>query len=190
MAMPFQPWRAAMLPASFRGAEFKVEVSGQAGGRRNALHEFPKRDVPFAEDMGRKARHWPVTAYIIGPDYTAGRDALIEACEQEGPGTLVHPTLGTVQVNCDVYATQELRERGGICIFELGFVEAGSPASDAITADSQSQVGTAATNSDVAAGNSLNTSLGGSGGIGSDAVVASAAIPSATAAGSGGIGRN
>lgn len=190
MAYPRQPWRDSLLPANYRGAFFNVEVDSQAGGRRNATHEFPNRDVPYTEDLGRKARRWPVTGYVIGSDYTDARDALIAACEQMGAGTLVHPTLGTVQVNCDVYNASESRERGGFCVFEMSFVEAGTPASDAIANDSQGQVGSAAANSDAASANSLNTSLGGQGGIGSDQVTAGTLIPSSTPSGSGGIGRN
>lgn len=170
MPLPYQPWRAAYQPASFGGAGFHVEVDSQAGGRRNALHEFPHRDTPWAEDMGRRARHWSVTAYLIGPNYIAARDALIAACEQEGSQSLVHPLLGTVQANCDDYVATERRELGGYCVFELRFVEAGTQPGLSVTADTQSQVGSAGANSDAATASSLNSGLGGSGGIGSDFV--------------------
>ena len=51
---------------------------------------------------------------------------LIGACDAYGPGTLVHPTLGTMQVNCDTWAVSETRERGGMATFEMVFVEAGA----------------------------------------------------------------
>lgn len=159
MPLPFQPWRAALLPASFRGIEFHVEVGGQAGGRRNAVHEFPKRDVPFAEDMGRKARHWPITGYIIGPDYLSGRDDLIAACETSGSGTLVHPSLGSMTVNCDVYAVSETRERGGICTFEMAFVEAGSLDGNGVSSDTQSLANSSASDLGSASSNSLDSTL-------------------------------
>ena len=159
MALPYQPWRAAYQPASFGGAGFHVEVDSQAGGRRNALHEFPHRDVPWAEDMGRKARHWPIAAYVIGPDYTAARDALIDVCEREGPFSLVHPLLGTVQANCDDYVATERRELGGYCIIELRCVEAGTQPGTVVTADTQSQVGSAADAAGAAASASMDTSL-------------------------------
>ena len=158
--MPYvAPWRAALRPASFRGVPFEVQASGQSGGGRNVPHEYPKSDLGWAEPMGRKLRRWRVTAFVIGPTYTAGRDALVAATEVDGPGTLVHPTLGTMQASCDVYDTHESAERGGLCILELAFVEAGSPASDAVTADSQSRVGSAATQSDSTASGSLDAGL-------------------------------
>ena len=159
MALPYQPWRAAYQPASFGGAGFHVETDSQAGGRRNALHEFPHRDTPWAEDMGRKARRWTVTAYVIGPDYTSARDALIGACEQEGPQTLVHPLLGQVQANCDDYVSTERRELGGYCVFELRFVEAGSQPGAVVTADTSSQSMAAASNLKTTAATSADTAL-------------------------------
>ena len=89
--------------------------------------------------MGRRARRYQVTGYIVcGPllaDYRPGRDALIAACEAYGPGTLVHPTYGTCQVNCDTYAVTETRERGGIAMFEMVFSEAGALDEDGAVPD-------------------------------------------------------
>jgi prophage DNA circulation protein len=190
MPYPFAPWREALQPASYGGAGFHVEIGAQAGGRRIALHEYPKRDTPYAEDMGRKARRWTLSAYCIGPNYIAERDAVIAACEREGAGTLIHPTLGQMQAVVEGYQSTEGRERGGFVAFELAFVESGQAASYAVTDDTQSQVGAAGTSSDAAAASSLDSGLGGSGGIGSDAVASQESIASGTPYGSGGIGRN
>lgn len=171
MALPRQPWRDALQPASFGGAGFRVEADSQNGGRRNATHEFPHRDEPWTEDMGRRARRWSIAGYLIGPNYLKPRDALVAVLESEGPHTLVHPLLGTVQANCDDYIVGERREQGGYCIVEMRFVEAGSQPGTTVTADTQSQVKSAADASDAAAANSAGASLGASGGgIGSDYV--------------------
>ena len=125
------PWRQRLRPASFRGATFHVEVDGKASGRRVALHEYPKRDTPYAEDMGRRARRHTIEGYVImsprQQDYTQERDALVRALETEGPGTLVHPSIGTEQVVCDQFSCTETRERGGYCAFQMLFIEAGEP---------------------------------------------------------------
>lgn len=194
MAYPSQPWRDALQPASFGGAPFRVEVDSQAGGRNLANHQFPHRDVPWAEDMGRKGRRWPVAAYVIGPDYRSARDALIAACEREGPQTLVHPSLGQVQAACENYVATERREQGGYCVFELSFLEAGSQPGAAVTADTQSRSTAAATQSDAASATSLNAATAPRSdtvGVGSDAVAAQEihAIPTTTPLGIG-IGRN
>ena len=35
------------------------------GGRRIVMHEFPKKDIGYPEDMGRRARRFSVRGYII-----------------------------------------------------------------------------------------------------------------------------
>lgn len=139
-----EPWRASLLPASFRGAEFHVEIGAKAGGRRTVTHEYPKRDDPFGEDMGRKAKRFTVNAYIVDGDYIPLRDALVDACETEGSGLLVHPTMGELLVLCDAYSVSERRERGRMCEFELTFSEAGLDDAFSISTSTQAQVGSAA----------------------------------------------
>ena len=139
-----EDWKRNLRPSSFRGVEFFVDTAARAGGRRQSVFEFPKKDMPYAEDMGRRARRFPVTAYLIGDDYQARRDALIAALEQEGPGLLVHYTFGTHRVSSDTYTVSERRERGRMCEIEMQFVESGAPPSRAIVADTQSQAKTAA----------------------------------------------
>ena len=123
--MPTAPWRLRLQPARYRDAIFHVEAGARSGGRRLAPHEYPKRDEPYVEDMGRKMRGYTVTAYCIGPNYQNDRNALIRALEAEGPGTLILPTLGDFQVKAGPYSVREVRERGGFCEFEMNFLEAG-----------------------------------------------------------------
>ena len=149
--MPPAPWRTG-VPASYKGAQFKVEVRSQAGGRRNVTHEFPERDVPYTEDRGRRARRWQITGYIVCgptlPDYRPGRDTLISMLESGGAGTLVHPTYGSVQANLDTYSVSETRERGGMATFEMQFSEAGdiNGAVTAATVNTQAAAQTQAAN--------------------------------------------
>jgi hypothetical protein len=88
-------------------------------------NEYPQRDIPFSEDLGRKARTLKISAFVAGDDVFERRDRLIKACEEPGPGTLVHPTLGTLTVNCTGVSLSESREAGGSARLELSFVEAG-----------------------------------------------------------------
>ena len=159
--MPIAPWRLQLRPASFRGAGFHVEVGALAGGRRIALHEFPKRDTPYAEDMGRRARRFPVTGYIVDADYIPERDALIAALEAGGGGTLVHPTLGTFRVVCDGFSAIERRDKGGYVEFEMTFVEAGSLSASSMSAstDTSGAVNTAADSAGQTSASTLDGSL-------------------------------
>lgn len=159
--MAFAAWRLQLRPASFRGAGFHVEVGALAGGRRVALHEFPKRDTPYAEDMGRRARRFPCTGYIVDEDYIPERDALIAALEAGGPGTLVHPTLGAFRVVCDGFSAIERRDKGGYVEFEMTFVEAGSltASSMSATTDTSGAVNTVADGAGKASASTLDGSL-------------------------------
>lgn len=168
MAVPL--WKMQLVPASFRGAEFKIEVNSRASGRRVVLHEFPKRDQPYAEDMGRAARRFPVTGYVIGSDYKAQRDALIAALEAEGPGLLILPTLGEQIVQPREYAVREQRQAGGMAEFEMTFVEAGAAAFDT-NESSSSASNTAADNAQNQAVASSGKDLAGSGGGGGQMLV-------------------
>src|SRR5580765_1191304 len=59
------PWRADLQRARFRKAFFHVEGTGIDSGRRMVVHEFPKKDLPYAEDMGRRAYEFTVRGYCI-----------------------------------------------------------------------------------------------------------------------------
>jgi len=119
-------WRDSLRPGSFRGVPFVTESHDHTLGRRVVTHEYPLRDMPYTEDMGRKARKFTLEIYVIGRDYMAARDRLREALEKGGPGELVHPYLGTqtVQVDGEVHLRETTRE-GGMARFSVPFVEAG-----------------------------------------------------------------
>lgn len=119
------PWHDKLQPASFRGVAFEVEGDGMEAGRRTQVHEYPQRDKPYAEDLGRATRKVSLTAFVIGPEYMAARDKLLGALEERGPGTLVHPWYGSLQVSVESVHVRHHRADGGYCSFELAFVEAG-----------------------------------------------------------------
>jgi prophage DNA circulation protein len=129
-------WRARMMPASFNGARFHCESNARESGRRIVEHQFPKKDYPYAEDMGRAAREFTIRAYcIVFPfdtgdglrtlDYTVVRDALIAQLEAEGPGTLQLPTQPAQQVVCPRYRVNEEERFGGYCTIDMTFQEYG-----------------------------------------------------------------
>ncbi|MGL6223900.1 MAG: DNA circularization protein [Steroidobacteraceae bacterium] len=118
-------WLDSYRQASFRGVPFFVEAHDADFGRRQVTHEFPQRDTPYTEDMGRRARTYSVEAYLIGDDYPAQRDRLIAATETAGFGELVHPYLGNMQVDCTGLRVSERSNEGRMCRVSLTFVEAG-----------------------------------------------------------------
>ena len=90
------------------------------------MHEYPLRDLPYADDLGRRAREFQVNGYVVGENYLQERDALIEALEAYGPGELIHPKYG--MLNVVVVGRVSIREshsEGGIARFAITFAEAG-----------------------------------------------------------------
>ncbi|UVK81256.1 DNA circularization N-terminal domain-containing protein [Pseudomonas sichuanensis] len=118
-------WRDKYRTASFRGVEFHVESAESAHGRRQAVHEHAQRDVPYTEDLGRKAREFSLTGYLVGKEYDLQRDRLIEVCEQAGPGALVHPYRGEMTVVCRGLTVSESSDDGGMCRLTFTFLESG-----------------------------------------------------------------
>lgn len=118
-------WRDKYRTASFRGVEFHVESAESAHGRRQAVHEHAQRDVPYTEDLGRKAREFSLTGYLVGKEYDLQRDRIIEACEQAGPGALVHPYRGEMTVVCRGLTVSESSDDGGMCRLTFTFLESG-----------------------------------------------------------------
>jgi hypothetical protein len=114
-----------LRPAYFRGCRFFVEEAGGEHGRRHADHEYAGRNRPYAEDLGRRQRTWPMTGYLIGPFFRAERNALVLACEQDDAGELIHPALGVLMVVCRRCTWVEQRESRGRAIVTLEFAEAG-----------------------------------------------------------------
>lgn len=114
-------WRDSLLPASFRGVGFFISSTVVPIGRKGQLHEFPQRDEPYFESLGKQSQVHTVTAFIVGPDCFEQRDKLLQALEAPGAGELVHPWLGRMQVqvgDCDM--THSLAE-GGIVHLNLKF---------------------------------------------------------------------
>ncbi|HEX4200928.1 MAG TPA: DNA circularization N-terminal domain-containing protein [Chthoniobacterales bacterium] len=135
--IPNTPWRDALIPASFRGAEFHIEAHGLETGRRLVVHEFPKRDYPYTEDMGHKAISWSVRGYCIAypvnisgsdlyqRDYRTARDALYRVLAAGLPGMLQVQTLPPMNVWCQRFRLTEEERLGGYCVFDMTFVESG-----------------------------------------------------------------
>lgn len=116
-------WRKRLLPASFRGVPFEVESDSAPVGRRTQVHEFVQRDDPVVEDLGRQVRTYKLAAFVIGGDYMAKRDALLAALDEPGAGELVHPWRGRLLVTATDCELSHSRQEGGMCRFDLTFVQ-------------------------------------------------------------------
>jgi prophage DNA circulation protein len=118
-------WWQQLQPGSWRGVGFVMDAAETKAGRRVAVHEYPYRDTIWAEDLGKLPRRFSFQAFIVGDDCYQQRDAMISACETAGPGTLVHPTLGSLSVVLLDFSTTDRRERGRMVEISFAFIMAG-----------------------------------------------------------------
>jgi prophage DNA circulation protein len=132
-----EPWRRKLLPAHFDGRLFHVEAGSHESGRRIVTHEFPKKDLPYSEDMGRRAIEFSVRGYCVQfvndsnelyqRDYTTPRDNLMERLERGGSGMLQLPLMRPLTVVCTRFRMTEEDRLGGYVAFDMTFVELGAP---------------------------------------------------------------
>ena len=145
---------------------FHVETSARKSGRRTVIHQYPKRNIPYSEDMGRDAVKWSFNAYLImGDRGIAGNllsqiDDLISALEADDAGLLIHPTLGTMFCMCLDYSYSDKRTAGGYVEFDMQFVEAGTPAM-AIAMDTGSNLTESASAAETSAVSAIKTDTAG-----------------------------
>lgn len=118
-------WQRTYQRGAFRGVQFYTQASEATLGRRSVVHEYPLRDKPYVEDMGRRARAFRLDAVYMGDDYMGWRDKLVDAIEQRGPGTLLHPYLGEMVVAVLEFSVRETTFEGGSAVISIQFVEAG-----------------------------------------------------------------
>jgi hypothetical protein len=137
------PWRADLQRAQFRNAYFHVDGNSFESGRRIVTHEFPKKNLGYAEDMGRRLTEFTVRGYCIqyprdmqgvgmelfNRDYRIARDLLAAELTSGEPGPLLLPTYKgkSVVVVCPRYRLTEEDRFGGYCVFDMTFLEQGAP---------------------------------------------------------------
>jgi len=114
--------------ASFRNATFFVSDVERNVGRKNVVHQYPFKDDPYVEDLGRDGDEFTINGYVVQNtdnsfDYIAERDALIKALREEGPGSLIHPYYGELNVSLVGKArVSESFKEGGIASFTMTFM--------------------------------------------------------------------
>lgn len=111
-----------LFPASFRGIPFLMRVDSKSAGRKTVTFEFPNQDISYVEDLGALPASFNITAWIATVDYPQGRDRLEDALNQAGPGILVHPLYGNIEVTLnEAYTVSERMSEYGRCEFTMTF---------------------------------------------------------------------
>jgi len=97
-----------ILSGSFKEIPIRIISGGVVGGRKFVKKEYPSRDTQTVEDLGLQPRSYNLEIIIsdVGKikeneppkeDYFVYRDRLIEAIENKGTGTLIHPLYGRIE---------------------------------------------------------------------------------------------
>jgi prophage DNA circulation protein len=152
-------WWQQLQPGSWRGVGFVLDAGQTVAGRRVALHEYAYRDDVWPEDLGKLPRRFAIQAFLVGDDVYGQRDAMLAACEQAGPGTLVHPTLGSIQVVLMEFSVTDRRDRGRYVEVALSFIVSGDVRYPATSIATGQAVTTAADSLRVASQGDLSTAL-------------------------------
>ena len=117
-------FQSKLRPASFRGVSFDVTKTTLKVGRRVQVFEYPQRDIPFVEDLGRSAREVTVSAVVAGDDYISRMKKIISVCEKEGSGRYVDPWLGAMTVTPKALSAPEFQSIH-VAKITITFVESG-----------------------------------------------------------------
>ena len=136
-------WRDELLSASFRGVPFLVLSASTQMGRRAQIHEFPLKEDPATEDLGRRSRRYSLEAIVLGSNYIAARNQLITALETPGPGTLQHPYLGILEVQIEEVELRETTQEGGSARFQISCTQAAPIVLPAITENTEAALSSA-----------------------------------------------
>jgi prophage DNA circulation protein len=122
------------------------------------VHQYPFRDTPWPEDIGKAARRFQVTGFLVendaitgGGDVIAQRDSMISVVEAPGPLTLVHPTLGQMSVSVLEAAFTEKWDAGRYFEVDFSFIEGGQRLFPTANVNTGNAVGSSATSADSAA---------------------------------------
>jgi len=156
-------WSQQLQPGSWRGVGFVLDAGDTAAGRRVAIHEYPYRDDAWAEDLGKLPRRFTIQAFIVGDDCYQQRDQMLRACEQSGAGTLVHPTLGSIQCVLLEFQCADRRERGRVVELQFAFIVAGDVKYPATATATASAVTSAAKSLNIASASDLGSALSSAG---------------------------
>lgn len=117
-------FKSNLRPASFRGVSFEVSKTVLNVGRRVQVFEYPQRDVPFVEDLGKAARRVTITAFTTGTDYISRMKKVISMLEKEGSGRYVDPWLGAMEVTPESVSSPTF-ESTRVASITITFVESG-----------------------------------------------------------------
>ena len=153
-------WAAARQTASWRGIPFRVRESEIKRGRKTALHEYPFRDDVWVEDLGRGTRLTSFRGFLVGDDVDTQLKAILTANEQAGPGTVIHPAIGSLNASLMEFTARDTVEQGRTWNLEFVFISGSTRNYPIATTATQTASTTAAAASATTTVSSFASSVG------------------------------
>ncbi|HEY4254588.1 MAG TPA: DNA circularization N-terminal domain-containing protein [Roseomonas sp.] len=129
-----------LRPASLRGQGFWIDSSEDQPGRRWVAHEFPGRDQPWHEDLGKRSHDFAIEGLLIGDDVVQQAQAFRDAVEVAEPARLVHPWYGELDVTVIACKIRFDQGKGRIARLSLTLAKAGPLPAPDLFADLAQQV--------------------------------------------------
>lgn len=126
------------------GAEFEFLFSelSRAGGKKAATHELPQQDYAEVQDLGNTATRFPLSIFFQGADYDRTADAFYAALEERGPGILLHPRWGDLNVQPLTFLQKEqFVDHARVATFEIEFIRVITPTYPFSAAQLEEQIG-------------------------------------------------
>ncbi|SDH81439.1 Mu-like prophage DNA circulation protein [Pseudomonas flavescens] len=116
-------WEETLLDASYRGVTLQVKNENLQAQRALSSHGVPYRDGDDVEDLGRAARRFAMNVVMFGINYEIELQNLLEALDTAGPGALIHPIYGRLDVVAQDWTVQHDAERPDYAEVSLNFLE-------------------------------------------------------------------
>lgn len=111
-----------LKPASFRGFSFLCpEESVSITGQKYAIHDYPNSGKRYAQPLGPLPPDFEVSATITGDDFLQKALNFERVLKIEGPGQLVLPHQGILNVVALPYGKNYSQKSVGVVTFTLRF---------------------------------------------------------------------
>lgn len=116
-------WSETLLDASFRGIPLQVVEEHLQGQRALTQHGTPFQDGDRVRDLGRTARKFPMQVVAFGPNYEIELQNILRELDTPGPGELIHPIYGSLNVVTHTWDVKHSAERPDYATIDLLFIE-------------------------------------------------------------------
>jgi len=115
----------AALEGAFLGFPFKLAAERGEGAIRGPVHEYPDRDLPFFEKLGRSAKRFDLAVYFVGDGADLQADLFDRLLWKGTAGPLILPGFRRETMLAQRWSYRKEAGKGRWVQFDIHFVEAG-----------------------------------------------------------------